>query len=368
MAGALTPAQRAFIAALVVAELRDEDLWRPGSFDLPVLRRLPELELELGDEQAATYAETPPAPAPSSTDAPDWWTVAYPGGPMVKAPALPRALYPPDSSSSGKKPSSDGPDVTAYKRTVSRAGRWPWDPAGWDDAYSNAFAHGKAGGNVADSGVAGVQRQGQLDDTGWLGEKTFNLLRSIRIPAGLPHAGEPAMDAVAVGLLEDAWQLFAGKPPGSLGDVEHAITDYLVRSIKSEPRWHYSQVRPMENLGVPPENEQRADCSTSSTDAYYWARKQTGVAVPDPNHNGYNGAGYTGTLVNNPKCSSPYKIGDLGIYGSSTGNTTHVVTCHLAGSSSSAEWTSHGSEAAPYAVELHYRGDLLCVVRPGIMP
>ena len=35
------------------------------------------------------------------------------------------------------------PDVVAYKRTVSRAGRWPWQP--FDDSYSNAFAHGTSG-------------------------------------------------------------------------------------------------------------------------------------------------------------------------------------------------------------------------------
>jgi hypothetical protein len=30
------------------------------------------------------------------------------------------------------------------------------------------------------------------------------------------------------------------------------------------------------------------------------------------------------------------------------------------------EWCSHGSESGPYRVALHYRGDLLVVVRPGL--
>src|SRR3954466_8690921 len=119
----------------------------------------------------------------------EWYEVAYKGGPLVAVHGFPRPLYPPDANQHGKKPSSDGADVEAYKRTVSRAGRWPWQE--FDDSYSNGFAHGGPGGNVGDSGVAGVQRQGDLDDTGWLGEATFNLLRSIRIPAGLPHASEP---------------------------------------------------------------------------------------------------------------------------------------------------------------------------------
>ena len=138
-----------------------------------------------------------------------WWEQPYKGGPLVPLPGFPRPLYPPDSG----KDSVDGPDVMAYKRTISRAGRWPWDPPSWDDSFSNSFAHGKKGGNVSDSGVAGVQRQGKIDDSGWIGEKTFNLLRSIRVPAGLPHEGEMAMDAKAQSLLVEAWEEFHGKEP-----------------------------------------------------------------------------------------------------------------------------------------------------------
>jgi hypothetical protein len=99
---------------------------------------------------------------------------------MVAVPGFPRPLYPPDS----EKGSKDGPDVIAYKRTASRAGRWkPWDPTGWDDSFSNGFSHGKGSGNVGDSGIEGIQRQqGNIDPTGYIGEQTFNLLRSIRCP------------------------------------------------------------------------------------------------------------------------------------------------------------------------------------------
>jgi hypothetical protein len=111
--------------------------------------------------------------------------------------------------------------VEAYKRTVSRAGRWPWQE--FDEAYSNGFAHGK-GGNVINSGVAGVQRQQGISDTGWIGEKTFNTLRSIRVPEGKAHAGEMAMDAAAANMIAEAWELFAGHEPGpariELGPVE----------------------------------------------------------------------------------------------------------------------------------------------------
>jgi hypothetical protein len=129
---------------------------------------------------------------------------------MVAAKGFPRPLYPPDAMS--YTPSMDGSDVEAYKRTVSRAGRWKWQA--FDQAFSNGFSHGKAGGNVIDSGIAGVQRQGKISpDTGFVGKDTFNLLRSIIIPEGLPHAGEHAMDARSVELVNAAWDRFGGKEP-----------------------------------------------------------------------------------------------------------------------------------------------------------
>jgi len=138
----------------------------------------------------------------------EWYEIPYKGGPMVAVKGFPRPLYPPDAAP-GRKPSIDGPDVEAYKRTVSRAGRWKWQA--FDQAFSNAFSHGKSP-NVIDTGIAGVQRQQKLDPTGWVGEKTFNTLRSIRCPAG-PHEGEMAMDARSVELINAAWDMFKGKEP-----------------------------------------------------------------------------------------------------------------------------------------------------------
>jgi hypothetical protein len=132
---------------------------------------------------------------------------------MVQVKGFPRSLYPPDAAQHGKQPSMDGADVEAYKRTVSRAGRWPWGT--FNRRFTNDFAHGQ-GGNVKDTGVAGVQRQSKLDDTGWIGMTTFNLLRSILVPEGLPHAGEHAMDAPAITLVNQAWEQFKGHEPEPL--------------------------------------------------------------------------------------------------------------------------------------------------------
>jgi CHAP domain len=143
----------------------------------------------------------------------EWWEKGYPGGPMVAVKGFPRPLYPPDAV--GYPDSVDGSDVEAYKRTISRAGRWKWQA--FDQAFSNSFSHGKSGGNVGESGVAGVQRQQGIQATGNIGKDTFNLLRSIKIPEGLPNAGQMAMDARSVELINAAFGRFGGKEPAPGG-------------------------------------------------------------------------------------------------------------------------------------------------------
>jgi hypothetical protein len=85
---------------------------------------------------------------------------------------------------------------------------------------------------VINTGVAGVQRQQHLDATGWIGEKTFNTLRSIRVPEGKPHAGEMAMDATAQDLIEEAWAIFGGhEPEPSGGTLRKQALDKAVSQI-----------------------------------------------------------------------------------------------------------------------------------------
>jgi hypothetical protein len=130
----------------------------------------------------------------------------------IAAKYFPRPLYPPDATPN-YTPSQDGPDIVAYKRTLCRLGRWePWNPALWDEAYSNAFAHGRGTGNVGDSGIAGFQRQMRVSpDTGFIGSKTFNMLASARVPAGRQHEGEMAMDANSCNLIMEAFQIYGGR-------------------------------------------------------------------------------------------------------------------------------------------------------------
>lgn len=136
---------------------------------------------------------------------------AYPGGPMV-GPNLPHASYPPDASP-GHTPTRDSPAHKAYKRALSRGGRWgEWTPTKWDESFSNAFSHGKTGGNVIDSGIQGFQKQMSISPTGWVGKETYNAMRSARIPEGLPNSGEPLFDSICVSLLRTAADEFSQPP------------------------------------------------------------------------------------------------------------------------------------------------------------
>jgi hypothetical protein len=165
----------------------------------------------------------------------EWHEKAYLGGPPPDGlPALPRPLYPPDASSKGKQPSSDGPDVVAFKRALCRAGRWgSWDPSSWDDSYSNLFAHGR-GPNVKDTGLAGFQRQMDIDDTGWLGSKTYSAMSYALISdPDAAHYREPIFDGECVRLLNSAWERFGGNepPPPQTGTLRQRALQKAITQI-----------------------------------------------------------------------------------------------------------------------------------------
>lgn len=79
----------------------------------------------------------------------------------------------------------------------------------------------------------------------------------------------------------------------------------------------YRQRRPMDGLKIVP---RVGDCSESATLCYRWA------GLPDPNGNGYNGAGYTGTLIEHGRriAIAQARPADLIFYGRG-GWPTHVV-------------------------------------------
>ena len=163
----------------------------------------------------------------STMAAPTWdYQSAYPGGPMV-GPELPHTSYPPDAAP-GHTPTKSSKAHKAYKRGLCRGGRWgEWKPDNWDEYFSNAFSHGKTGGNVIDSGIAGFQRQMKVQPTGWVGKDTYNAMRSARIPDGLANAGQPLFDSVCVDLLNQAAKDFSQPPTQSKTNRQLALQEAI---------------------------------------------------------------------------------------------------------------------------------------------
>lgn len=286
----------------------------------------------------------------------NWWTQPYVKGAAVGPAKIPRVVRPPSPGEIAK-----GYDVIAYKRATCRAGRWgEWNPEQWDNVYWNVFAMGKGTGNVADSGVRGVERQEGLPENGVFDDVLYQKYRRIRVPEG-PHKGEPIFDGVCVDLLQLAIKEYG--PGSDERKIRDAITDFCTRAELNEERWHYTQQRPYTGLGIEPEKTHENDCSGYVILAYYWARKITGLHVPDPS--GYAYAGYGNTwddLDGHPRVTSGnYLVGDLAHYDG------HVTICRKPGDADSSVWSSFGTEFGPDGLKLYYRGDFIKVVRPPLL-
>lgn len=140
----------------------------------------------------------------------DWNAVPPKGGPMVDVPWT-GPYYPPDAAEAGKTPSAPSDVFVALKRTLGRLGAWPWDPDGYDRSFSNGFAHGSGSG----PGIEGIQKWAKIDPaSGWIGQSTWNFLRSVRIQPDRTNAGDPAMDEYAAQLIRDAAKQPPAPPPG----------------------------------------------------------------------------------------------------------------------------------------------------------
>lgn len=96
-------------------------------------------------------------------------------------------------------------------------------------------------------------------------------------------------------------------------------------SSKAKPQEHYQQLRPIDGEHHPYKLPLHFDCSGSVTDCYSWTGK-----VPDPNDEGYNGEGYTGTLLNGLLHihASEVQPGDIGVYGAYPGDHAVLALTH----------------------------------------
>jgi hypothetical protein len=259
-----------------------------------------------------------------------------------------RPLYPPGHP---KGQSSPGSDIVAVKRAISRAGYWKWQE--FSDDYTTGFAHGDANGR----GVAGFQADKGIDPTGNYGEPTHDKLRNTNVPSGAVHAGQDCFDAHAA----DLYKNYKPPPQESNADkARQAIVEFANKGLANGSKWSYTQNRAID-VSVDPAGKVSSDCSGSVIQAFNYAKRVTGVPVPDPAKYAYGGWGNTWDDEDgHPKVSGSYKIGDLAHYDG------HVTMCIKAGDWDTADWWSFGSEP-PSKRKLGYRSDFKFVVRPPLV-
>jgi cell wall-associated NlpC family hydrolase len=134
------------------------------------------------------------------------------------------------------------------------------------------------------------------------------------------------------------------KPAPSSPQIRAAIVAWCKWAIANEPQIHYAQERPMPIKRAVRALPLTTDCSGFATLAYMYA------GAPDPNGCGYNGQGYTGTMLArgrriNLRAANP---GDLVVFGEGTGH--HVVVLLESGASGDPLVASHGQERGPIAL------------------
>lgn len=244
-----------------------------------------------------------------------------------------------------------GDDVEALKRALHHAGVYPGNPKKFTHTY----------GESTTRAVKAYQRQynrrhpkakRKLAVTGVYNEATHRMLVRAR---NYDQYG--------------AWLMSQHSTPGTPSDlqIQRKLVSCALFLISNAWRIHYSQeiegphrrmsiVR--DKMKIPFDmHEMWEDCSGGVT-GLYW-----NVGLPDPNGRGYDGYGYTGTLVTHGQHVSlspgAWKIGDLLIYGPSLSDTHHVTMLISNGGSC----FSHGQEAGPLNVPWNYRSDLIAVRR-----
>lgn len=152
--------------------------------------------------------------------------------------------------------------------------------------------------------------------------------------------------AVAAARAEVKARRLAAKKANQPATLRARVKAVALRHYAERAHYVYRQYRPMPDCLFCPVAYRRLDCSSSFT----LHHKEGGA--PDPNGRGYDGQGYTGTLVNRGHWTSNPQPGDAFFYGDQGGGVPgHVVTAV-----SAATGVSFGSTPVRL-VSRGYRGD-----------
>lgn len=216
------------------------------------------------------------------------------------------------------------------KRALSRAGFMEWGE------FTNVW------GVHSVRACKAFQKSVRLKQTGVYTFATHEALRK-RHKKG--SRTEWAFDAFAIAIAFN-------QDVSPLERAQFKVVDAIDYAILHRDRMDYAQIRPMRDMEPPPNLPNPCDCSQFVT----WALKSGGA--PDPNHNDYNGQGYTGSLWNNEKVSSlsQARLCDMVFYGIPwmAGGRAHVSIVREVGSRGVLVG-SMGSSRGPLNVRADYR-------------
>ncbi len=156
--------------------------------------------------------------------------------------------------------------------------------------------------------------------------------------------------------------------PTNKKKVRDTIPIYCEASFENAWNISYSQQRPFHYYNHMGAGHIVLDCSGYVGNVFWNAMHDTGIYLHDPLNYRYTGYGWTGSeeawlreAGKRVTEANGFLIGDIARWGE--GNHSHTGVCYKAGSGSTSRWASHGSEAGPLSVQLHYRPDLVGVWR-----
>lgn len=246
---------------------------------------------------------------------------------------------------------SKGPTAEACKRALAHLGFMEWKEGGDWDQHWNAEVNAAMAEWKRKRGIIG-----QNSKDGSYGRKAHDVMLSTWYEKDGDRL--PAFDGYAQELLRDEAAAANGAPEQRVRD---AIVAFCEEGLANPGGWNYTQNRAVD-VSVDPAGTVYSDCSGSVLQAYYAARKQTGLSVPDPAKQNWSGYGNTDLYEDDHPTvtSGQYLVGDLAHYDG------HVCLCIKAGDSGSADFWSFGSEP-PSRRKLYYRSDFRKVVRPPLV-
>lgn len=139
------------------------------------------------------------------------------------------------------------------------------------------------------------------------------------------------------------WEALRGTAPAPVTGLRSKIVAEAHWGIANAAGIHYRQLRPMDGINQRHKLPLDTDCSGFVTLCYKWA------GAGDPNGLGFNGQGYTGSLLSylTPVSQAQVKPGDLVLW-ARNGKGEHVSMVLEPGSDPLL--VSHGQESGPYTV------------------